>query len=339
MKWLGTREVKLSAIVLPGDFAGRKKAAHVAELAKSIEAIGVIEPPVLEAGSMRLIAGGDRVAAALAAGLKRIEVRLVEGSPRELERVRIEENLRRRHDDRDELISQLLGLAEEDADAEPEEIIDTQCAITPQVGEKLPTASGRPETSRGRAREEVAKALGMTTKAVARADERAAKKKRPPEPEPAPAGGPPSKPPPPPAVDPLEALGFDSRGIDLAPSLREEVRGAAGTCIEVSRMLGQCQRMVAMVQQTALGGAIHQRLYQKLHALAEEARSLKPASVCPACKAGETVLACTACRSTGVVTEAQVEAAKAVRRDVKPANGAPAKKRRIEMEDGSEVDW
>lgn len=335
MKWLGTREVKVSAIVLPGDFAGRRKAAHVAELAKSIEAIGVIEPPVVEAGSMRLVAGGDRVAAAQAAGLKRIEVRLVEGSPRELERVRIEENLRRRHDDRDELICQLLLLDSEADDAEPSETTHTQRGETEQVVTK--DAQGvRGKTERGKRREEVAKALGMTPAAVKQADHRAAKKKRPSEPEPAPAGGPPSKPPPPPAVDPLEALGFETRGVQLSHAMREELLGVCGALSVVDRALQEAQRVITLAQGTDLGQYVHQRLYQDLHRAADLSRRLRPVSVCTYCLAGHGMAACGGCKGRGSLTADELKAVTG--RPASKANGASAKKLRIEMDDGTVVD-
>jgi ParB-like chromosome segregation protein Spo0J len=168
MKWLGVKSVRLKSLILPGDFPARLQAPHVAARAKSIAEVGVIALPVVEWPTKRLIAGNDRVAALSLNNADIIEVRAVEGTPAELRRVMLAENIERRPKERDELIREYVGLVEEQVKAEAE-IVDN--LSTKSTGRRL--------TPLGVAREQVAQALGVSKDAVRKAEERAAAPRHP----------------------------------------------------------------------------------------------------------------------------------------------------------------
>ena len=159
MTWLGVKKVPLSRIKVEGTFGKRKKADHVKELAKSIDRSGVIALPVISTTN-ELIAGGDRLAALMLNGVKSHDVRVVEGTVTELAILQVEENLRRRVDNRDELIARYVDLVE--------------AGSTAQLPVAVTGNAGRPKSTRGAAREHVARELGTTPEAVRSAEKRAA---------------------------------------------------------------------------------------------------------------------------------------------------------------------
>jgi hypothetical protein len=160
----GYREVALSRIVLPGSLPGFAKAhaEQVAALSESRKALLLAHPITVEATTMRLVAGRRRVAGLLADGVKRAWVHLVEGTPRELERLAASENLHRGNgDDLGELRAAYVEAIEADLAVEAAELTD-----------KRPRKPGRPKTPKGEARERAARDLGTTPEALRKAEER-----------------------------------------------------------------------------------------------------------------------------------------------------------------------
>lgn len=171
MKSVAHRDVALSNVVMPGDFLAWCE-AHTAEIAKireSRKALLLAHVPVVEAGSMRLIAGRRRMGALLADGVKRHVVHLVEGTPAELRRLAAVENLHRGHgDDLVELTRQYVDDREAEVEQERAEKPDTS-----------PRKPGRPKTTRGEARARAAADAGTTPEAIRKRETRAVEKMHP----------------------------------------------------------------------------------------------------------------------------------------------------------------
>jgi hypothetical protein len=129
MKFRAGFSVSIGAIEPPPDFEARLKAPHVAELAKSIKALGgeplapLLVDGVQKVGKWVLVAGRDRLAACQLAGLNAIPVRVVDGAtPADLRRLEIAENVFRRVDpDRAKALAEYFGerVAEVLAEREP----------------------------------------------------------------------------------------------------------------------------------------------------------------------------------------------------------------------------
>jgi hypothetical protein len=167
MKWMGYRHVAVDSIVLPGDINKRMKRPHVVELAKSIRELGdePIHAPTVTAKGSKLVAGRDRMAALLLNESEDCWVRLVEGSKQELADLEVDENLHRRHDDRDDLIARRVAKVAGEVEA------------AGQLPDAVYGNPGRPKTARGAARERVARELGTTPDAIRAAEHRATAKK------------------------------------------------------------------------------------------------------------------------------------------------------------------
>lgn len=168
MKSVAHREIALSSIVLGGDF-NAWIAAHkqeVADIVESRRSLLLAHVPVVEAKTMRLVAGRRRVAALLADEVKRHVVHLVEGTPAELRRLAAVENLHRGHGD-DLTAARVAYVDELEA-----ELADDRAATTQR-------GPGRPQTPRGKAREVAAHDLGTTPEALRKAEAREAAKAAP----------------------------------------------------------------------------------------------------------------------------------------------------------------
>lgn len=252
MKWLAVKRVTLARVIVPGSFTKRLKQPHVKELAKSIQESGVIALPVISTAN-ELVAGGDRFAALMLNGTKAHDMRVVEGTPRELELIQIDENLKRRQDDRDVLIKRRV-----------------------ELGGELPVEptgkAGRPKTSHGAAREQVARELGSTPEAVRSAERRATAKDEPDDPSPSVNQAPP----------------VITWGVPI-DHLKEEfgaIRLAQVALKETDRHLKQAQRALTTLdgQQGSIGHALYYRLKEAVHGAADTVRRAIPDALCPYCK-------------------------------------------------------
>lgn len=221
-----TRWVRFESLRLPGDWKARLERAHLADRVASIREVGVINLPVvaweLDGEKRReLVAGCDRVAALVVNGLKptdSIEVRCFDAdSAEDVRRVRIHENLHRRHDDRDALLRELVAMsgggandrpqqpdeADEKSDAWTDDLLDlpsgpvlVEAAPVPEnpladfadawvepepapaiTAQPVRKKAGRPKTEKGAARERAAAVAGTTPEAVRAAEYRDRKKR------------------------------------------------------------------------------------------------------------------------------------------------------------------
>ena len=102
MKFGDFRVVPLATITRPADFDARRASPHVAELAKSIAALGgqPLHPLLVapgQGGRWDVIAGRDRLTACDLASLTHVPIRIVGGAtPLELRRLELAENIFRR---------------------------------------------------------------------------------------------------------------------------------------------------------------------------------------------------------------------------------------------------
>ncbi len=299
MKWLGTKVIKLDTIDVGSGFAKRKKELHVKELARSIEASGVIALPVVRSKPRELVAGGDRLAALMLLGITRHEVRMVEGTDAELEAITLEENLlRRRGDDYDAMTRRLVELTT----GKVEELGDMRLAAlaAADASAEEPKKPGRPKTAKGLAREEVAKATGRTPEAIRQAEKRARHEEAAESDEPGPVV------PMPAPVDTFDLELAEAVVNDWFPRVRvaqEVLRDADRKIAGVLRRLTMDLRQGSDIVTTA-----YSRTYQAVHDAADAIRRAIPESVCPWCKA-QTYLtpSCSGCGETGFVSLSTLE--------------------------------
>lgn len=268
MKWGTTKRIRIAAIKLPGNFATRRAAPEVAERAESIKRLGVINLPVIDGDTGRLLAGHDRIAALMELGEKTVEVRTWQGTEQEFREVQIAENLHRRHDDKAALTAELVRIREGE--------------LPDAASNNSPRRPGRPKLPRTLARESVAREQGTTVEAVRKAESRDAAKKAPP-----PIG--PEKEPP-----PVETWGNPMHDADAAVVRRQHaaidaVDSALRRALALSRDLASFSGMSLWVDY----------LGKRIQALSEGVRAKRYKYLCPACK-GEC-LECTWCGQVGLL--------------------------------------
>lgn len=305
MRWLGSKLIQLDTVKLPAGFAKRKKEPHVKELARSIEANGVIALPVVRAKPRELVAGGDRFAALQLLGITRHEVRLVEGTDEEMEILMLEENLlRRRGDDYDAMTRRLVELTTGKIAVGASPAGSVPFAPDVELQAELATNAtprpvGRPKTAKGLAREEVAKATGRTPEAVRQAEKRARQ-----EAQATDAPGPDAHMPPP--VDTFDLELADAVVNDWFP----RVRVVQEVLRDVERKLDSAQRRLSadLKNGANIQAAAYSRTYQAVHDAAFAIRQAMPESVCPWCKAQlHLTPSCSGCNETGFVSKATLE--------------------------------
>ena len=263
----GFKTVLVRNLKLPGDIEHRRKQQHVVDLQESYYATGG-QPgnaPWVEFKTGKLIAGCDRLAAALNLGLKEIDVLMISGSPEELEIASLTENVRRRSRGHDDQIRRLLQL-EHPSPAETFPEVEDEPPLAPAEPKR-----GRPATT-GPKVAAVAEITGKTPAAVRQADYRARKDEEP--------------------EEDLPSF-FDTRGLDVPEEVQRDayVEHVFLEAVEKSlvKLQSDCTRHLVAYPQ----------LKEALHATAAEARSNMPASVCPHCKLSKVQAQCLACRGRG----------------------------------------
>ena len=281
MKWLGVKSVRLSSLVLPGDFKQRLKAPHVAARAKSIAELGVIALPVVEWPAKRLIAGNDRVAALTLNGADVIEVRAVEGTEAELRRLMLAENIERRPKERDELIAEYVGSIEEELAAEAKD-----------KGQPVPKpsspAGGRPQTLHGAARERAAQALGVSVQAVRKAEERAAAPEKKDEP-------------------PAKRL-YEDWGVDVPKALHEAITAIIEPLDSADQLMRGVQSSLTRAIEAGDERPEVADLRSTAKKLAQDIRARRPRALCPYCKGVPALRRkCAGCIGAGFILGSAVE--------------------------------
>lgn len=271
MNVIGLKEVTLATIHLPGDFKKRLDAPHVAERAKSISSSGLIHEPLVRRKGKKweVIAGLDRIAAHFVAQKDTVAVKVVECTDEEVQRIRREENVQRRHDKEEQsrLMGELLEqYTEEELVAEPE----------------------KPKKARARARERVATELGLATETIRKKEWEA-------EQQAVPAG------------PPIKTLGMKlsedfAKKVALAQRYIDATEGllkrAQSNVTTMARELGMSFPQARL-----------ERLREEIHSQASHCRGLRPVSLCPWCKGLDGVQeSCAACFGTAFITRSQEQA-------------------------------
>jgi ParB-like chromosome segregation protein Spo0J len=283
MKWCGTKRVALKSIILPGNFSATRAAPRITELATSIREHGTIAPPVVEAKTNRLIAGHDRVAALLALKETHVDCRVVEGTPREIRRMQIAENLHRRGDDAKALIAEY-------ARAEEAAIIEEHCV---EVATGVVTA----QRVKQEANAVVAEAKGIKPKSVRQAKRRARVKEEQQVAAPEPVV---------PEASPEVPLpeGFAAYGIDIPAADREVI---AETLAWLKDLESLARRTVAAMtdaekhRQFSIAPSHVQGIRERAAALGHALREAMPAGLCPYCKFRPALVSnCAGCGGVGV---------------------------------------
>lgn len=281
MQWQGSRDIPIAELIYNRqDIAERQQTARVAELAASMRRLGgePIQPLTVQDVTNLLIAGRDRLAACLMLKLETVPCRVAdEFTARELLEVEVEENVRRRTDDRDLLLSRLV-----------EETAKEKASKAP--GLSKPPAKGRPVTAKGSARAEVAKLAGTTPEAVRRAETRAAAKTEPPKPV---------------VVAPFLAdfgVGWiaqlDAEATRVAQHLSTAAKALAraqAAFTEATEALGQLYGDAGHYTAVKPFLADASRLREQTHRLAGQVRGQVPTTLCPYGK-GTCTKDCPACR-------------------------------------------
>jgi ParB-like chromosome segregation protein Spo0J len=315
----GQKTVKLESLNLPGDIRVRMKSEHVIALAESYKSTGgrPMNAPWVDRETGRIVAGRDRTAAMMAAGIKETVVEHVSGDPIDLARATIIGNFHRRLDDRQKLAKQLAeleeGRIEEDGIEPKRERTKPEpkphSAIMAHSGPELPTESkshaGRPQAARAKALEKVAEELHITPKAAKRLVQRAEAKeeaiKRLPTVEAVAAKAVAEVAPPPRPIKtfgvtvPLEILARAEKEQALIDKIAKLITEAKRTYTELESLRG-----VERFEGNKHIGSSFRTAINELNKL----KLSRPASVCPYCKmVPDIVKTCAACRGHGYVDE------------------------------------
>jgi len=291
MRWLATVRLEISRMRLPGDMGMRRAAEHVQQLAKNVSTMGVLNAPIVRAGTYQLISGHDRIAACLVAGIAALDCRVVDATDEEVERMALSENLFRRHDDQKALRSRMVELEAKRIDE------DRDAANYPDNVPEIKRRPGRPKTTVVEARETVAVGAGVKPDTLRKADSRARAK------EAAQAAAPADVPAEEPNEPCVATFGRNDRGarllLEAAADIQAQVDEAARAVAAAVNPLR------ALVKHKAPVAALPmQAIFEAARQLANDIRALKPTSFCPFCKAIEQVRPdCTFCKGDGVVRE------------------------------------
>lgn len=172
VKYLPNETRELASLVMPGDLPARLKDSEVKELSVSMAKLGgrAAQPPMVRGNE--IVFGRNRIAASILLGLGEIEVRPVECSDVEAFLLELTENLHRRRKDnidgmRKSWVDSLTKLIDAEV-AEEEKLASKE--KKPKGEKKDP---GRPQSTRAKAREIIAKAEGVEAETIRASESRA----------------------------------------------------------------------------------------------------------------------------------------------------------------------
>ena len=349
MKWLHYKQIALKSLrVDAADIRKRTKAAHVTELAQNIRDSGneLIHALTVRADDKRLLCGRDRLAALVVLKVKAAWVHLVECNDQEAKELEVWENVYRRPiANRAEMLAGLVAAKEAEIQASRD--------AEPRTVSPAPQRSAKAE-----ARKQVARAAGITTAAVKKAEQRAAAKE-------SAAGdhGPLPSEPAASAVEPapaLDLLGCDDASAEAVAKFARKDQEAID---EADKHMRLAQAAISRMTPSTMA----QELKADVHRVAGRVRAARPEFICPWCKGlpKAEVPPCAPCGGLGYVSkEVKGRAPKELYaadvaplvsidgkfrlytdvRDGKwepPKNGAPAKKEKrisVELPGGRVVD-
>lgn len=272
-------ELEIASLVCSDDFERRLGEKHVAELAESIRDIGLINKPWVRASDMKVICGEDRIAAHCMLGKDFVEVRVVECTDAEFEKVRIAENRHRRSPEQvKELVEAIEGRLSVMESIDRDHPADEEMESLGIEVEGPARRPGRPKTIHGTAVEEAAKQLGTTPNAVRKKLARAveAEKNAPP---------------------------FETWGREAPEKIVKEARRAYEALTSAYSKITSAMSIITDMQKAnVLSDSVANDIWQNLQSAAEFAKNMRPEALCPWCK-GDKKLAkkCGYCLATGAV--------------------------------------
>lgn len=271
-------ELEIASLVCSDDFERRLGEKHVADLAESIRDIGLINKPWVRASDMKVICGEDRIAAHCLLNRDFVEVRVVECSDEEFDKVRMAENRYRRSP---EQVKELVEAIEAKLEAQ-EEVVSLGYEVEE---ERRP---GRPKTIHGTAVEEAAKQLGTTPNAVRKKLARAveADKNAPP---------------------------FETWGREAPEKIVKDARRAYEALTNAYSKITSAMAIITDMQKAnVLTDGAGSELWSGLQVIAGEIRDARPTALCPYCKGVKAAQKkCGQCRVTGFVPEWKADQAPA----------------------------
>jgi ParB-like chromosome segregation protein Spo0J len=310
---LGTKEVPIGKLQLPGDMASRMKKKHVKERAESIQKFGLIEPVLVRKSDMKLISGRDRTAAHMLLEEKTIVARLVDCTDEECEDLDDETNIQRRHDPAEQ-----ARLVKKRVEAEAKRLLAENPALPP-------AGKGKPN-ARSLAREKVAQQRGVKPDSIRRTQARHEAKER--------GSTPPPKAP----------SNFEAFGLQLEDSWLQEVESVRDIIDSVVQRLGQAKAGLSGLAESKLPfhSGMLQAARRDLDELSEDVKGMRPSRLCPYCKGQEKYSAdCKACLGACYITKSQDQSIPAklddqehlhVMHNGKTVELAPKRKGRRELE-------
>jgi transcriptional regulator with XRE-family HTH domain len=267
VKTIGIQEVRISKLVLPGYFNKLPLDTSVQDLARNIEAHGLLHEPVVVRATMRPIYGIKRIAAVSLLGRQTIDVKLVELEEGDDEKaIRMASNV--------PYVSTSVQVPRE----EFEHLFDAKLAevVAANPGIRV-SGGGRTRSAMGIAREELAAQLGVTPSTVKRRARRIANK--------------------PPQVIPPPKVPLETMDLPLDPTWLAEVaviRGRYDLAIAAT-----IKALAALKPLTDLPAIA---IRESLHGTLANLRQAAPRSVCQWCKCVPPVQAeCARCAGLGWV--------------------------------------
>lgn len=276
------RMVRIKSLRLPGDLVARSRTDEIRELAGDIAVNGLIHPVTVNATTKELICGRDRVAAHLRLKRTHIAAIMVEVSDSvQVKRLTIAENLRRRQDNRTDLLAayaaletievrakdlaELMSMPEDVAKAKDFDDVEEETPVERRTVVTKETLPRGPKKTVGAAREKVAAVAGVTPEAVRSAQRRAASKKA-------------EKPEAP--VEP--SMVIRTFGNPVPSEIVEAAKEAQGIVDAIDRHLRAALREMSRLEPYKI--AAQQRLYQQIRQAGGGVRHMRPDAVCPWCK-------------------------------------------------------
>lgn len=287
MKLLGPATVKISSLLLPGDWKDRIADPRLKAAAADLEKTPLLQRPGLMRDRRTIIWGRDRIAVSHLAGQKTVDVDIWDCTEDEADRAELVENIRR-HDDQDEIKARLVALEVRIARAAKGDSIATKCCDTD---------SRQPDRrEKAAARKAVAETLQTTPAAIKQAELRSGWGEEEPE-EPS-------------AADPS----IETWGVNLGAEVLSTAALVQGY---IDKLDAQFRRLVMVITegQENLPEEWSRRLeLQRLRLLlrdtASAVRTRRPEALCPVCKRVPQFLPnCAMCGGTGLASTDEVKRA------------------------------
>jgi hypothetical protein len=305
LKMIGAPKlVEIRRIHIDGSASVDMEKENVRDIERSIVENGntVINPSWVDKKTSRIVQGRDRILAQMRFR-KCALVQYVSGTEEEYARIQIEENLCRRHDNKDALRSKLVELLAPSLAHE---------AITgrnlPLITQEVQPKKGRPSEGKAAAIAEIAKKEGVSPRTVRASISRAKKKEAAPIVEDDDSGETPE-----PIARAARVSCLRTLGLEIPDAIEANARDEQKRVDRMAKALAEFGAALTDHRKEQAGlSAAEDKLFEEWEAqrsaMASAIRRSRPACVCPHCKMLlELMMTCPACRGTGYVSEEKLE--------------------------------